>query len=259
MSDESFDQEYAASYDTLYEDKDYAAECDLMEAAVRRYRGAKPAQVLDLGCGTGSHASEWVRRGVRVHGIDRSEGMLRAASEKQLTDSALAALATFALGNVRQIRIGRSFDVVTMMFAVLGYQTTNADLTATLATVRSHLDPGGLFLCDFWYGPAVLSERPGDRIRVIEKQGAQVIRWATTALDTRAQTANVTFRLWVREGSTVKSETCETHVMRYFFAQEIDFHLSIAGMELVSLTTFPTLDVPVSDHAWNAFLVARAV
>ena len=46
------------------------------------------------------------------------------------------------------------------MFAVIGYQTSNDELFAALQTVRRHLKPKGLFICDFWYGPAVLKQRP---------------------------------------------------------------------------------------------------
>ena len=53
-----------------------------------------------------------------------------------------------------------------MMFAVLGYQHTNADVLDALATARAHLDVGGLFAFDVWYGPAVLSERPSERVKV---------------------------------------------------------------------------------------------
>ena len=55
----------------------------------------------------------------------------------------------------------QTFDAAVMMFAVLSYQLSNQDVLSTLATVRRHLQVGGLFIADLWYGPAVLNERPG--------------------------------------------------------------------------------------------------
>jgi hypothetical protein len=46
--------------------------------------------------------------------------------------------------------------------------------------------------------------------------------------------------------------------MRYFFPQEYALLLDHAGFDLVSLTAFPSLDVPLSDSAWNAVAVAVA-
>jgi hypothetical protein len=51
-----------------------------------------------------------------------------------------------------------------MMFAVLGYQGENDDVLAALKTAHRHARPGGLFLFDVWYGPAVLHERPSQRV-----------------------------------------------------------------------------------------------
>ena len=61
-----------------------------------------------------------------------------------------------------------------MMFTVLGYQLEDIDLMAALATVRRHLDPGGLFIFDVWNGPAVLAVRPGER-RVSVTEGSTAL------------------------------------------------------------------------------------
>ena len=65
----------------------------------------------------------------------------------------------------------RHGDATVMMFAVLGYFPGNSDVQAALDSARRHLRPGGLFFCDMWYGPAVLSQRPSERIT------AEVASW----------------------------------------------------------------------------------
>ena len=67
------------------------------------------------------------------------------------------------------------------------------------------------------------------------------------------------FNLWIHEGDRLVARSTETHVMRYFFPQELRLLLSDCGFELVSLTAFPSLDKPVSDQIWDAVLVARAI
>ena len=58
-----FDTSYANQYDAMYGDKDYVAECDLVAAAAKN-EGVAISRILDIGCGTGGHSLEWVRRGM---------------------------------------------------------------------------------------------------------------------------------------------------------------------------------------------------
>ena len=53
-------------------------------------------------------------------------------------------------------------------------------LQGGLQTARKHLDVGGLFTFDVWFGPSVLSVRPEQRFKVIKTgdDGAKIIRLA---------------------------------------------------------------------------------
>ena len=42
---------------------------------------------------------------------------------------------------------------------------------------------GGLFVFDAWFGPAVLTERPADRYRIVEADGERIVRFAHPELD----------------------------------------------------------------------------
>lgn len=154
MTGESFGDGYAGVYDWLYTDKDYAAERDLLEQLFWRHAAGKVGAILDLGCGTGGHAFPLLERGYQVVGVDRSEGMLSQAIRKlaALPPEASSGL-EFLQGELQTLELDRSFDAVLMMFAVLGYQTTNAEVLAALDTARRHLTPGGLLIFDLWYGP----------------------------------------------------------------------------------------------------------
>ena len=254
MTTTVFGSAYAAAYDALYEDKDYDAECDLLERVFEHYAQRDVRRVLDLGCGTGGHALRLAQRGYDVVGVDRSADMLRRASvngERQ---------ARFVQGDVTSVDLGERFDAALMMFAVLGYQVDNAAAQAALSTARRHLDAGGLLFCDVWYGPAVLAQRPSERVRVIEAaDGGQVIRVASSELDTLHDMCTVRYRLWHIANGAVRGDIQEQHPMRYFFAPELELLLAQANFELVHLGAFPQLDEAPSESTWNVALVARAV
>ena len=101
MSGSAFGPAYAETYDWFYSDKDYARECDLLAELFRRCSGREVLSILDLGCGTGGHA--------------------------------------FLQDDLQTLDLGRRFDAAPMMFAVLGYQTSDAEVSAALAAARRHL------------------------------------------------------------------------------------------------------------------------
>jgi SAM-dependent methyltransferase len=247
-----FGRTYAAAYDDLYRDKDYLAECDLIERVFASYGQGRVQRVLDLGCGTGGHAVILAQRGYELVGVDRSAEMLERARGR-------GSSARFELGDLGTLDLREAFGAALMMFAVLGYQVGNADVQAALAAARRHLQPGGLFFCDFWYGPAVLAQRPSDRVKVIDSEQGQLIRVASGELDARRDVCTVRYHVWQIEAGRVLAEVREAHPMRYFFAPELELLLAGAGFEPVRLGAFPNLDDEPTESTWNVALVARAV
>ncbi len=252
-----FNSVYADHYDDFYAEKDYGAECDLIESALRKYAGAPVHSLLDVGCGTGGHAITLSQRGYACTGVDLSPHMLERAQAKA-HGIALAQPPEWLCGDARSFSVGRTFDAAIMMFAVIGYLTGNEDVLAGLRRIRAHLEPGALFLCDFWYGPSVLAVRPSDRVRVLDLPEGEVIRVTTTQLDPVQHTADVSFRLWTMHGNQVAQRAREMHRLRYFFPQEFALLLTQAGFAMQSISAFPSLDAPLNDQTWNAFVVARA-
>lgn len=259
MKDQVFGEVYAGHYDQLYGDKDYERECDLIEDVFGRYTSKRVQTVLDLGCGTGSHAIPLARRGLRVVGVDRSPDMLERG-RKKAADGGLPPgrrPPEFVLGDVRSVELGRRFDAVLMMFAVLGYQLTNEDVLSALCTVRKHLQPGGLFICDVWYGPAVLSIGPSERVKVIPTADGQIIRAAKGSLDTYRHLCRVDYHLWELAGSQLVGETRESHEMRYFFPQELSFFMERAELSMECICAFGHPYELPSEATWNVLVTGK--
>ncbi len=258
MSRGEFDAAYSQAYDTLYREKDYAAECDLLERIFREHGGDRVASVLDLGCGTGNHSLPLAGRGYDVVGVDRSPGMLEQARAKaeDLPDGTQAP--SFVESDLRDLELDGAFDAVLLMFAVLGYQLGNADVLAALRTARRHARPGGLLVFDVWYGPAVLTLRPGERVKVSDADDGKLIRATSGRLDVDRHRCEVSYTLWQISDQRLVDETSERHGMRYFFPQELRLFLDLSGFELLRLTAFPSVTEPCDETTWNALAVARA-
>jgi SAM-dependent methyltransferase len=250
---EVFGAGYADAYDAFYEEKDYEGECDLLERIFGEYSDGPVRTILDLGCGTGNHALSLARRGYDVVGVDRSEAMLEQARRK--AGDAVA----FDVGEIRDVRLGREFDAVLALFAVLGYQLGNDDVLAALRAVRKHLRRGGLLVFDVWYGPAVLHERPAPRLRTIEKGSRRLVRASDGRLDVRHHVCTVDFRISESEDDRLVTEAVERHEVRYFFPLELQLFLSSAGLRLLRLGAFPDFDVEPNETTWNVLTVATTV
>ena len=258
MSERPFGAAYASAYDALYADKDYEAECDVLEEVFCAHAASDVRSVLDLGCGTGAHAVRLSQRGYEVTGVDVSPAMLNHAREKAeaATYPAKSVRPSFRLGDIRSLDLGRTFDAVVMMFAVLGYQLTNEDVLATLGCARRHLSPGGVLVFDVWYGPAVARIGPTQRVKVFDTDGHRVIRVADADMDERHGVCRVSYRLWELADDRVVGEAAENHVVRFFYPMELGLLLEQTGFELRRLSAFPDVASDANADTWNALVVS---
>lgn len=240
----------------MYATKDYSRECDTVEGALRRYGDGGPyRRILDLGCGTGNHAIPLVRRGYEVTGVDLSADMVALAREKAVAASGAA---TFEVGDLRTVDLGRTFDAVLILFAVLGYLVADEDIRAGLRTARRHLRPGGLLVLDVWNAATVHAEGVRDRISVVESSGRQVIKASLRTLDPTGSHVNVRVRAWQIEGTAVVATADEAHRMRPFARFELERFLRECGFQPRTFFAFPDLDAPLQNRAFDIGAVAQA-
>ena len=252
---EVFGKVYAPAYDLLYQAKDYDREVELLGELFRRYAEFPIQAVLDLGCGTGNHALQLAAKGYKVTGVDRSPEMLGIANAKAIE---IETNLHFCEGDIRFTDLGQTFDAVLMMFAVLNYQTSDADVIDTLRAARRHLRPGGLLIFDFWYGPAVMALGPEQRTQTLEQGDSVWARTSTGTLETERNLCHVDFHLRQTRGERVLHETEETHSLRYFFSDELDRFLDSSGFRRVHFGAFPEWDREPGPDTWNALVVATA-
>ncbi len=116
--------------------EEYAVEAGMIRDLVGEI--TSPAQtLLELGSGGGNTASH-LRAWFDVTLSDRSPGML--AGSRRLNPDC-----EHVEGDMRTVRIGRTFDAV-LIHDAISYMTTEADLRAALATAFAHCRPGGVAL-----------------------------------------------------------------------------------------------------------------
>jgi len=247
---------YAAYYDLLYQNKDYIAETHFVHKLLAKHGVPSKGELLELGCGTGKHAKGFAQLGYRLHGVDLSPAMVDTANARKPDD--LVEKLSFAVGDVRDVRLGRKFDAVISLFHVVSYQITNIDLNAMFQTAADHLKPGGLFLFDCWYGPAVLSDKPEVRIKRMSDAKIVVLRIAEPVIHSNKNVVDVNYTVQVTNAQGEMSTLIEKHQMRYLFSPEIDFLLENNGLKRVELVEWLTGN-ETGFKTWSATFVAENI
>ena len=248
-----FNNSYAAYYDLLYKDKDYQGEADFICKFLER-SGVKEGDILELGCGTGKHAELIARNGYGVHGVDQSPKMVSTAIERRPSD--LVDRCQFEEGDVRTVDVGRKFNAVISLFHVASYQTSTTDLLAMFETASKHLDAGGIFIFDFWYGPAVLTEMPAVRIKRLSGDGVNILRIAEPNLHHESNVVDVNYTVFSDNDGVNQTVICkEKHEMRYLFLPELQFFLAQKGFSVKENVEWMS-GAKLELGSWSAMVVA---
>lgn len=246
---------YSEYYDLLYADKDYAREAEYV-AALIKLKNSKATTILDLGCGTGAHAEQLAKLGFIVHGIDLAAGMLKKAEQRRLALAEdIASRLSFSMGDVRTVSLGKTFDVVVSLFHVMSYQNSNQSIEDTLCTASSHLADRGIFIFDYWYGPAVITDKPQIRIKRMENEKIKVLRIAEPVMKVLMNVVEVNYTVLVEEKKSGEiTQLAEEHSMRYFFLPEIEQFSQLQFRQPKNLNWL-SMEDPPSDRSWSALSI----
>lgn len=126
--------------------KDYVGESAAL-AAVIRHHEASTRTVLDVGCGTGRHMTEFQVLGFDCVGTDLSPAMV-AKAKSRLGDACVE------LADIRTMDLGATFDAVICLNGTIGYMTTKSDLDQALSRLAAHVSPGGILIVEPWMSPS---------------------------------------------------------------------------------------------------------
>ena len=212
---------YAVYYDLLYKEKDYRAETEYVGRLLEE-NGIKTGAILELGCGTGKHAEQVAKIGYSVHGIDLSSEMIKEAKKRK--PNHLSNQLYFEIGDICDYAVDKKFDAVISLFHVASYMIKNEQLVAMFKTAAKHLNPGGIFIFDFWYGPGVVTTPPTIRLKRLENEEVNVLRIAEPQIHSNENVVDVKYSVQLKKKNEQKIiELNEMHQMRYLFIPEIKF------------------------------------
>jgi SAM-dependent methyltransferase len=248
-----FSDLYSQYYDLLYQDKDYQGEVAYVDNLIKEYQ-SNAETVLDMGCGTGKHAALFCEKGYIVHGMDLSTDMLEIAEQHRLgKENQLS----FSHGNIQDLALSQKFDVVVSLFHVMSYQNSNQELIQAFRVAKEHLLEERIFIFDFWYAPAVLTDLPVTRIKRLENDLIKVTRLAEPSLHAQQNIVDVHYDVFIQDktnGEVVEKK--ELHKMRYLFDTELELICEQVGFEVLNKFKWLSKETPSFD-SWNVVWVLK--
>lgn len=128
-------KEFAKYYDLFYQKKDYKKETDFLMNFINQ-----KDQVIDIGCGTGNHASLLIKNGINVEGLDLNNEMLNIAKTRLHTN--------LYLQDILNINLEKKYDVIISMFAVINHLKDLKELEVCLNNLKNILKDNGKIIID---------------------------------------------------------------------------------------------------------------
>jgi SAM-dependent methyltransferase len=243
---------HARFYDLVYQDKPYADEAAFVTQVLRQER-VLGGRLLDVACGTGRHAAEFVQLGFDVTGVDYNDELIAIAREH-------APGAAFLVQDMCDLRLEEEFDAVTSLFDSIGYPLTDAKVLVALESMRRQLRRGGVLVIEFLHAPAFVAGSSPVRVRRWRpREDETLLRISETAVDVRTNVFEVSYELLLLDERANRYERWhETQRNRAFEIGEMQGLLERAGLDVLRFLPAYQSGSQVDETTWHVLGVAAA-
>jgi SAM-dependent methyltransferase len=254
MSQQFYQGRHSALYDILYADKPYAQEADFVHHCFQRYGSTTIKRILELACGTGTHAFLLEKLGYEILATDASAGMLEQAKRKAIGTGSRV---VFKQEDMTELQpTNPPFDAVYCLFDSIGYVLTNEKIQRTINGVMENLRPKGLFLLEFWHAGAMIRNFSPTRILRRKTGDAEILRISETTLDLLSQTCTVDYNIYEFHTDNTYVHVRDTHKNRYFLLQEMAQFLQHAGLTPLKWFSGFTANEVIDENTWHIVALA---
>ena len=223
--------------------EEYAEEASFWRQALREKLGPGRHNVLELGVG-GGHLLSHLTGDVQATAVDISPQMLA-------NSQALNPGVEHHVGDMRSVRLGRRFQAV-LIHDAISYMLTEEDLSATFATARAHLQPGGILITvPDWFAETFSGTTVEHHTRIAGDVEFTYIQYITD-VDPSDSTVETVFVYFIKKDDRLEVET-DRHVTGLFPLATWQNLLAQAGFEV------ETKPYPVYDDDGEGYLLVATL
>ena len=251
---------HAEWYDLFYGEKPYRDEAFFVDSCFQKFGSSSGnKRVLELACGTGQHALSLEQRGYDIVAIDSSPDMLARAREKA---SKTGSKIDFQVQDMCRLELGgRKFSGAYSLFDSIGYVETNEAVESIFSGLSHYLEPGSIFIFEFWHAAAML--RHHDRVRTrrwqLPSNQGEIFRVAETSLDFERCTASVAYTIYELRADNSYFRHIETQTGRYFHILEMTQLLRSTGFAPLKWYDGFREEERITDRTWHVVAVTQKI
>ena len=199
-------KEFAKYYDKFYSKKNYKKEVEFLKNFVR-----KNDKIIDIGCGTGIHAS--LLSNYDVDGLDLNKEMLEIAKTR--------IKGNLYNQNMLNININKKYNIIISMFAVINHLKNIDELEKCLLNFKKILLPDGKIILDL-HNPQSSGEKVDYYCKI-----KRTMTWDYDK-DLKIEKTKIIFEL---DNNKYNSE----HIFRIFSVEEVENLCKKIGLKVVNV------------------------
>lgn len=201
-------KEFAKYYDKFYQNKNYKKEVEFLKNFIK-----KEDKIIDIGCGTGIHASLLEEDGFGVDGLDINREMLELAKNR--------IRGTLYNQDILDIDINGKYDVIISMFAVLNHLIDLNELEKALINLKKILHDEGKIIIDL-HNPQSSGEKTDSY-----NNFTRTMRWKYDK-NTKIEKSEIVFEI-------NNNTFVDSHVFRIFEIDEVVKICKKIGLNVVAV------------------------
>ena len=222
-------QAFAAYYDRLMADVDYALWADYLQGLLRE-NGVLPGEsVLDCACGTGELTLRLHHAGYRMTGADISVQMLEIAQQKARKAGAKIA---FVQQELQSVRVHKQVSAITCACDGVNYLLSGEDVLSFFCAANRALKCGGVLLFDVSSAYKLEQVLGGQMFG--EDEPSCTYLWQN-CFDPKSRLLEMRLAFFTPDGKGTYTRFDERHVQRAHTQDELTELLTQAGFTVTGL------------------------
>lgn len=248
---------FAVYYDQIYSDKSYTKEVNFITKNFKKYSKKNIKNILDVGCGTGSHSVLLAKKGFSITGIDKSKEALDIARRKFDSNNQKG---KFLIKDFKNFQIKPKVDACISLFCSICYLENLDDLEKTLKSINQSLKKDGLFIFDIWNGNAVVNQGPSIKEKKIKNKDLEIVRIASPKIDYSRQVCEISYDCTIFKNKKIIDNFTEIHPIRYHFLDDLVWIIEKNGFKMLKTTGLSSTPKGKSYlKEWYLYVIAKKV
>lgn len=237
-------KEYYEYYDKIFVNKNYREESEIILKIAKQALGRLPQNIIDIGCGTGSHDLIFAESGCSIYGIDTDCPIIDIAKEK-ITEQQKDKLKFDCLG-INKVE-NKNFDLAVALFNVINYIGKQDEINSFFHAIAERLIDNGILIFDSWNGLAAIIDNPQEKKSQLEIDGERLEIHSIPTIDLMNQIVKMENQVTINCANGLQKKYNYSYISTLWTPREIKNVLNENGLRVLRISAWMQPE-KIADH-----------